>query len=150
MLNAIFFYRISRWLYLHHVPLLPKLVTLLIFLIYNSKVPYTAQIGKGTKLSYGGVGVIIHKNCIIGDNCTIGQQVTLGGGNNRYDGVPRLGNNVYVAKGAAIIGGIDVGDGATIGINAVVTKPVPPRGVMAGVPARLLRIADPTENMYRN
>ena len=49
MLNAIVFYRISRWLYLHHIPFLPKLVTLLIFLIYNSKIPYQAKIGKGTK-----------------------------------------------------------------------------------------------------
>lgn len=49
MLNAIVFYRISRWLYLHRIPFLPKLITLLIFLIYNSKIPYQAHIGKGTK-----------------------------------------------------------------------------------------------------
>lgn len=79
MLNAIFFYRISRWLYIHHIPLLPKLITLLIFLVYNSKVPYQAQIGKGTKLGYGGIGVVIHKNTIIGNNCVVSQQVTLGG-----------------------------------------------------------------------
>lgn len=145
MLNAMFFYRISRWLYLHHVPVLPKLVTLLIFLIYNSKVPYTAEIGKGTKLNYGGIGVVIHAKCVIGSGCTIGQQVTLGGGNNRYDGVPRLGNNVYVAKGAAIIGGIDIGDNVTVGINAVVTKPVPPNAIVAGVPARILRYKNPGE-----
>ena len=79
MLNAIFFYRISRWLYIHHIPLLPKLITLLIFLVYNNKVPYQAQIGKGTKLGYGGIGVVIHKNTIIGNNCVVSQQVTLGG-----------------------------------------------------------------------
>ncbi len=80
MLNAIFFYRISRWLYLHHIPVLPKLVTLLIFLIYNSKVPYQAQIGKGTKLGYGGMGVVIHSKAVVGSYCAIGQQVTIGGG----------------------------------------------------------------------
>lgn len=79
MLNAIFFYRISRWLYLHHVPFLPKLITLLIFLMYNSKVPYQAKIGRGTKLGYGGMGVVIHSKAVIGDYCTIGQQVTIGG-----------------------------------------------------------------------
>ena len=79
MLNAIFFYRLSRWMYLHHFPLLPNLVTLLIFLIYNSKVPYKAQIGKGTKLGYGGIGVVIHSNSVIGDNCMIAQHVTVGG-----------------------------------------------------------------------
>ena len=80
MLNAIFFYRISRWLYLHHIPILPQLITLLIFLIYNSKVPYKAKIGKGTKLGYGGIGVVIHSDSIIGANCSISQQVTIGGG----------------------------------------------------------------------
>lgn len=79
MLNAIFFYRISRWLYMHHVPVLPKLITLLIFLIYNSKVPYQARIGRGTRLAYGGMGVIIHTKAVIGANCCIGAQVTIGG-----------------------------------------------------------------------
>lgn len=71
MLNAIFFYRISRWLYLHHVPFLPKLITLVIFLIYNSKVPYQAEIGKGTRLGYGGVGMIIHSKAKIGSYCSV-------------------------------------------------------------------------------
>ncbi|MCE4121175.1 hypothetical protein NND09_04660 [Prevotella copri] len=65
MLNAIVFYRISRWLYLHHIPFLPKLVTLLIFLIYNSKIPYQAKIGKGTKFGYGGMGVVIHSKAVV-------------------------------------------------------------------------------------
>ena len=79
MLNAIF-YRISHWLYIHHIPLVPKLLTLLIFLIYNSKVPYQAKIGKGTILGYGGIGVVIHSNTTIGSGCVIGPNVTLGGG----------------------------------------------------------------------
>lgn len=71
MLNAIVFYRISRWLYLHRIPFLPKLITLLIFLIYNSKIPYQAHIGKGTKFGYGGMGVVVHSKAVIGDNCSI-------------------------------------------------------------------------------
>lgn len=79
MLNAMFFYRIMRWMYLHHIPFLPKLVELLVFLIYNSKVPYQAEIGKGTFLGYGGMGVVIHSKAKIGRYVTIGQQVTIGG-----------------------------------------------------------------------
>ncbi len=86
MLNAMFFYRISRWCYLHHIPLVPKLITLLIFLIYNSKVPYQAEIGRGTKLGYGGIGVVIHSKSVIGMNCGIGQQVTIGGGESSLSG----------------------------------------------------------------
>lgn len=79
MLNAMFFYRISRWLYLHQVPFLPKFLELLIFLIYNSKIPYQAEIGRGTILGYGGMGVVIHSKAKIGKNCMIAQQVTVGG-----------------------------------------------------------------------
>lgn len=142
MLNAIFFYRISRWLFLHHVPILPKVITLFIFLIYNSKIPYQAKIGYGTRFGYGGVGVIIHSKAEIGEKCMIGQQVTVGGGNSRYPGVPIIGNNVYIAKGAIVFGGITIGDNAIIGANAVVNKPVPANAVVAGVPAKILKIND--------
>ena len=48
MPNAIFFYRIQRWLYIHHIPFLPKLIQLLIFLTYNTKITADSKIGKGT------------------------------------------------------------------------------------------------------
>jgi len=64
---------------LHHVPVLPKLITLVIFLLYNSKVPYKASIGKGTILGYGGIGVVIHSDSVIGKDYVISQQVTVGG-----------------------------------------------------------------------
>lgn len=140
MLNAIFFYRFSRWLYIHHVPFLPMLITLLIFLIYNSKVPYKAFIGKGTKLGYGGIGVVIHSESIIGNNCVIAQHVTIGGGNSHYPGVPVIGNNVHISHGAIVFGGITVGNNVDIGANAVVNKPVPDNAIVAGVPAKILRI----------
>jgi len=127
---------------LHRIPFIPKLVTLLIFLIYNSKVPYLARIGKGTKLGYGGIGVVIHSESVIGRNCSVGQQVTIGGGNSRYPGVPVIGDNVHMHKGAIIYGGITVGDNAEIGANAVVNKPVPDNAVVAGVPAKIIRIKD--------
>ena len=142
MLNAIVFYRISRWLYLHHIPFLPKLVTLLIFLIYNSKIPYQAKIGKGTKFGYGGMGVVVHSKAVIGDNCSIGQQVTIGGGNNRYPGLRIIGNNVRISKGAIVFGGITIGNNVVVGANAVVTKPVPDNAIVAGVPAKILRFKD--------
>ena len=140
MINAIFFYRISRWLYLHHIPFLPKLITLFIFLIYNSKVYYKCEIGAGTKLGYGGIGVVIHQNAKIGRNVSIAQQVTIGGGNSHYPGVPTIGDNVHIHKGAIVFGGITVGNNAEIGANAVVNKPVPENAVVVGVPGKVIRI----------
>ena len=121
---------------------LPKLITLLIFLIYNSKIPYQAKVGRESTFGYGGMGVVIHSKSIIGENCTICQQVTIGGGNSRFPGVPVIGNNVYIAKGSIVMGGITIGNNVTIGANAVVTKPVPDNAIVAGVPAKILRIKE--------
>lgn len=140
MLNAIYFYRVSRWLYVHGIPFLPKLITLLIFLIYNSKIPPQAEIGKGTKFGYGGMGVVLHSKCKIGNNCTVCQQVTIGGGNARYPGLPVIGDNVYLAKGAIVFGGVKIGNNVTIGANAVVNTDIPDNATAAGVPARVLKI----------
>lgn len=127
---------------MHHIPVLPKLITLLIFLIYNSKIPYQAKIGRGSTFGYGGMGVVIHSKSIIGVNCTICQQVTIGGGNSRFPGVPVIGNNVYIVKGSIVMGGITIGNNVTIGANAVVTKPVSDNAIVAGVPAKILRIKE--------
>lgn len=140
MLNAISLYRIARWCYLHKIPFVPNLVTLLIFLVYNSKVPHKAEIGKGTMLGYGGIGVVIHQDAKIGEYCVLGQQVTVGGGNSKYPGVPKIGNNVHINKGAIVFGGITIGNNVEVGANAVVNKPVPDNAVVAGVPAKILRI----------
>ena len=142
MLNAYYLYRVSRWLLIHHIPLLPKLFTLLIFLVYNSKIPPEAKIGKGTRFGYGGMGVVVHADSVIGENCFIGQQVTIGGGNNRYPGIPVIGNHVDINKGAVVMGGITVGNNVIIGAYAVVNKPVPNNAIVAGVPARILRYVD--------
>lgn len=51
-MNAITFYHIERWLYLHRLEILAKGVRILIFLLFNSYVPYTCEIGKETKFGY--------------------------------------------------------------------------------------------------
>lgn len=50
-----------------------------------------------------------------------------------------IGNEVIISVGAKLIGGISVGDGAIIGAGAIVVHDVPPRAVVAGNPARILR-----------
>lgn len=72
----------------------------------------------------------------------IAQHVTVGGGNSRYPGVPTIGNNVHISHGAIVFGGISIGNNVDIGANAVVNKPVPDNAIVAGVPAKILRIKD--------
>jgi acetyltransferase-like isoleucine patch superfamily enzyme len=59
----------------------------------------------------------------------------------------RVGNNVWIGYGACILRGITVGDNAVIGTSAVVTKPVPENAVVAGVPARVIRMRDAPRHM---
>jgi serine O-acetyltransferase len=115
----------------------------LITLLRNSIVPLSADLGK-VSFGYGGIGVIIHAKARIGDYVTIGSNVTVGGGSTRLDrngvarAVPNIGNRVYIATGAKILGGIEIGSHCVIGANAVVTKDIPDFSVVAGVPGKVV------------
>lgn len=57
-----------------------------------------------------------------------------------------VGSNVWIGYGACILRGVSVGDNSIIGTNAVVTKDVPANAVVAGIPARVIRMREaPTE-----
>ena len=51
-----------------------------------------------------------------------------------------VGNDVWIGHGAVVMPGVEIGDGAVIGANAVVTKPVAPYEIVAGAPARRIRM----------
>jgi serine O-acetyltransferase len=99
-----------------------------------------AHIGNRVFIDHG-MGVVIGETAEIGDGCTIYHGVTLGGtslykGEKRH---PTLGQNVVVGAGAKVLGGFLVGDGAKVGSNAVVTKPVPAGATAVGNPARIIQ-----------
>jgi acetyltransferase-like isoleucine patch superfamily enzyme len=48
-------------------------------------------------------------------------------------------NNVWIATGATILGGVVVGENSVVAAGAVVTKDVPPNSFVAGVPAKVIR-----------
>lgn len=137
MINAITFYRIARWLFLHHIPLLPKLNQLFIFLAYNCSVPYTASIGKGTFFNHAGLGVLINGGVRIGDDCKIGNNVSIVG-QGPYQEAPQIGNRVYIGPGVVIQGPVIIEDNVIIAPNAVVNKSVPANKIVAGIPARII------------
>lgn len=120
------------------VPLLPKICDILIRLIHNCAVYSETQIGEGTIFGYGGIAVVIHKRTVIGKNCVIGSNVTIGGRSRSID-VPVIGDGVYIATGAKILGAISIGDNSVIGANAVVINDVPANCVVAGIPAKIIK-----------
>lgn len=98
-----------------------------------------ATIGRRVFIDHG-MGVVIGETAEIGDDCTIYQGVTLGG-TSLYRGTkrhPTLGKGVVIGAGAQVLGGFTVGDGARVGSNAVVVKPVPAGATAVGNPARVI------------
>lgn len=138
MISSMHFYRAGRWLYLRRVPVLPRLLDYISRALFACWVPHRADIGAGVSLGYGGLGIVIHDDSVIGEGTQIDQGVTIGG-NARAAGVARIGRQVYIGAGAKILGPIEIGDGAIIGANAVVTRSIPAHSVAVGVPARVVR-----------
>jgi acetyltransferase-like isoleucine patch superfamily enzyme len=58
-----------------------------------------------------------------------------------------VGSNVWIGYGACILRGVRVGDNSVIGTNTVVTKDVPANAVVAGVPARIVRMREAPEQL---
>lgn len=94
-----------------------------------------------TAMDFGGID--------IGDDVMIGPNVQLLSSGHPLDptlrrsqitrGLIRIGRGVFIAAGATILQGVTVGEDAAVAAGAVVTKDVPPRTLVAGVPAQVIR-----------
>jgi serine O-acetyltransferase len=137
--HALLAYRLSHWLKLRHVPILPRVISQLARWLTGVEIHPSAKIGTGFFIDHG-MGVVIGETAEIGDYVTLFQGVTLGGtGKERGKRHPTLGNHVVVGAGAKILGGISIGDNVKIGANSVVLKNVPANSTVIGVPARVIK-----------
>jgi acetyltransferase-like isoleucine patch superfamily enzyme len=59
----------------------------------------------------------------------------------------RVGSNVWIGYGAQILRGVTIGDNAIIGASSVVTRDVPANAVVAGAPARIIRMREAPETL---
>ena len=77
--------------------------------------------------------VTVGANCVLHQNVTIGQPSAAGD-----QGMPKLGDNVWIGPGATISGDITIGNGVTISPGAVVSESVPDGALVAGNPGRVI------------
>jgi serine O-acetyltransferase len=147
-MNAVYFHRLAHTLHRHGVPLLPKIIQRVIFLLFNSSIPAATRIGPDSWFAYGGMGVVIHEDAVIGRNVFIAQQVTIGG-RSGSSVMPVIEDDVYIAPGARILGPITVGAGAFIGANAVVIGDVPAMSTVGGIPAKVLKSTSDAPEIIR-
>lgn len=138
-------YRFSRWVlyecrqgWIRFLlkPIVP-LLGLFIEITTGIKVWTGADIGPG--LYIGHFGNILVGPTKIGKMCNISQEISIGfAGRGESWGLPVLGDYVFIAPGAKVIGKIKIGNNVAIGANAVVTKDVPDNAVVVGIPARVI------------
>ncbi len=140
--RAVLLFRLLRRAYLRRRRITTAVLKRIIYHLYHAEFAPSADIAPGLRLPHP-TGVIIGGHVSIGPMTTIGQHVTLGGNFGKQDAdgrmYPRIGRGCWIAAGAVVAGPIDVGDYAIIGANSLVTRDVPERAIVGGIPAREIR-----------
>jgi serine O-acetyltransferase len=91
-------------------------------------------IGPGLSIVHKGT-IVINRGARIGRNFRVHQGVTVA---QSAGAAPRIGDNVWVAAGAQILGDVTVGSRSAIAANAVVTRDVPEGKTVGGIPAKVI------------
>lgn len=108
--------------------------------VFQTDIHPAATFGQGILLDHA-TGLVVGETAVVEDNVSLLQDVTLGGtGKDAGDRHPKIRRGVMIGAGAKVLGNIDVGANARIAAGSVVLRPVPPNAVVAGVPAKLVRM----------
>jgi len=107
---------------------------------YHIKIPLN-KTGYGLRIMHlsGGGGILLNINKI-GNYCGFNAGVLLG--DNGKDNLPTLGDYVAFAPGAKAFGDIKIGNNVFVAPNAVVTKDIPDNCIVAGVPAKIIKMKE--------
>jgi serine O-acetyltransferase len=131
---AMILYRLMQWSRRWRLLPLEMLFNKLNAVLCNCVIGRGAEFGPGLVLIHS-TGIVINGQVRGGSGVHIEHQVTIGAERRRS---PYLGDDVFIGAGAKIIGGVQIGNGARIGANAVVLCDVPPHQTAVGIPARLI------------
>jgi len=105
---------------------------------FGISIPIGTRIGYGFYIGHFG-GIVVNGRSVIGDNCNLSQGVTIGEipfGLNI--GVPSVGDCVYLAPGAKVVGGIHVGSRSIVAPNSVLNQSIEEGSVVSGIPAHVV------------
>lgn len=107
----------------------------------NIKIGKRVFINSGCKFQDQG-GIVIGDDVLVGHNCVIATLNHAMEPEHRGDMIPapvKIGNKVWIGANATILQGVTIGEGAVIAAGAVVNRDVPPRTVVGGIPAKVLK-----------
>lgn len=125
---------------------LPYLVLyrVLVEWILGVELPWNLKLGPNARVFHG-QALVVSDRAVIGRSVILRHSTTIGVSRTGELGVgeaPVIGDEVDVGSNVVIIGKVFVGDRAVIGAGSVVIRDVPPRCVVAGNPARVIRCLD--------
>lgn len=136
-------YRFGRWGRFRRTAFGRRLVSRLygaanIFVANITKIwiPPQVTIGRDFHIIHAEGSLSIHPDAIIGDRLGVMHNVTIG--TNMGDGVPVIGDDVFIGVNSTVLGGIKIGDRVRIAANTAVTTDVPSDSIAVGSPARIL------------
>ena len=147
--KAVFFHKIANFFFVAKFYLLARIISQFSRFLTGIEIHPNARIGKNLFIDHG-MGVVIGETSEIGENVTIYHMVTLGGiapsiNSNDQRNIkrhPTIKDGAVIGSGAQVLGPVTVGKFAKIGANAVITKDVPDKAVMVGIPAKNVGVAD--------
>lgn len=146
-IHVVLVYRLSSLLYQRRLTR-PLAFVLRSFSIVwgGTEIHPAAVIGPGFCLVHS-QKILIGSGVTIGRNVRVSHGVSIGGdtgrgGSEELAGWPVIGDDVTIALDAIVLGPVTVGDGAHVSAQAFVVRDVPPRTVVAGSPARVVRRLD--------
>lgn len=135
-LHAIWAHRVAHWLWQRDMKGLARILAQGTRLLTGIEIHPGATIGRRFFIDHG-MGIVIGETAEIGEGVMLYHGVTLGGQvltqTKRH---PTIEDNVTIGAGAKVLGPITIGEGSSIGANAVVTKDVPAKHIAVGIPAK--------------
>jgi serine O-acetyltransferase len=135
--QAVCLYRVARWLLHHHLRPLAYAVGWLSNVATGADIPPTADLGPGLAIVHP-AGVVVSGGVRAGRGLRMHSGAVIGHEGSGREGVPVVGDDVYIGIGAKVLGARLIGDRAKVGANAVVLIDVPADRTAVGVPARVV------------